>query len=77
MLRVERGNRHRRVGFEGIIRGNIFRPQFEPAFPAVAGVSKTINFETQVWQYLVVDDVVKKHGIRIEGVLRQNDAIIK
>lgn len=77
MLGIQRSDWHGGVGPHGIICRNVFGPQFQPALPAVGGVSKTVDFETQIRQYLVVDNVVQKHGIRVEGFLRQNDAIIK
>ena len=60
-----------------LIRGDVLGPQFEPAFPAVRAVSKAVDGKTQVGQDLVIDDIVKKYGIRVERFLRQYDAIIE
>jgi len=38
---------------------------------------QTIDLETQVRKYVIVDDVIEEYGIRIEGLFRQNYAIIK
>ena len=68
---------HGRVRADRLVRGGILRPQIEPASLLVRPVGKAVDGETQVRQNLVVDDIVKKHGIRIEGVLRQDDAIVE
>ncbi len=53
------------------------RPQLEPALPALCSVGETIDRQAQVGQHLVIDDIVKKHGIRVEGFLREDDAIVE
>ena len=77
MLGVELGNWHRRIGGRGIVRGLVLGPQFELAFLAFGRCGQAIDRKTQVGQNLVIDDVIKKYGVRVEGVLRQNDAILK
>lgn len=43
----------------------------------LAGISQTIYCQTKAWQDIVIDDVLEKHGIRIEGFPVQDDAFIK
>ena len=38
---------------------------------------QAIDFETQVGKHVVVDNVIKEYGIRVESFFRQDDAIIK
>jgi hypothetical protein len=47
-----------------------------PSF-LICSIGEAVDSETQVRQDLVIDDVVKKDGVRIEGFLRQDDAIIE
>jgi len=67
---------HGRIGLHRLIRGDIFRAEIKFAGPALSGLGQTVHSKRQVRQNLVIDDVFKKDGIRIEGVLRQNDAIV-
>ena len=76
LLRIELHGRHRGVGAHLLVRG-ILGSQFEPASPLVRSVGETIDSKAQVGKDLVIDDIVKKDGIRVEGILRQNDAIIE
>ena len=73
---AEGRDRHGRVGLGFVVCGNIFRPQLKPSFFAVPGFCQTVDGETQIRQHVVVDDVIVKHSIGVEGFLRQNDAII-
>lgn len=68
---------HRRVRADYLIRRYIFRAQIKPPGFLLARVGKPINGKTQIRQYIVIDDIVQEHGVRIERVLGQNDAIIK
>lgn len=68
---------HRRIGWQGFVRGNIFRSHFKLALFAVTRLSQTIDGKAKVWQHVVIDDVVEKHGVRIEGFFRQKHAIVK
>jgi len=68
---------HRRVGFDDFVRCYVLRTYIKFAGPALFGLSKTVNSETQVWQYLVINDVVEKYGVGVESILRQDDAIIR
>ena len=36
---------------------------------------QAIDGQAQVRQHLVIDDVVEEHGVRVEGFLRQDDAV--
>ena len=67
---------HGRIGMHCLIRGGIFRAQVKLSGPALSGLCQTVHRKTQVRQNFVVDDIFQKDGIRIEGVLRQDDAII-
>ena len=77
MLGVELGNWHSGISFVGVICSHVFRPHLQLTCLTIGRVGKTVDFETEVRQYLVVDNIVQKNGIRVEGFLRQNDAIIK
>ena len=77
LLGIELHCRQSRVGADLLVRSDVIRPQFEPASLLVRPVGKAVDGETQVRQNLVVDDIVKKDGIRVEGVLRQDDAIVE
>lgn len=66
LIRIECRNRHRRIGANDLVCGHIVRAQVETAFPCFPGFGQTINRETQVGQYVIIDDVVEKYGIRIE-----------
>ena len=68
---------HGRVRADLLVRGDILWPQLEPASLPVRSVGKAIDGKTQVRQNLVIDDIVKKDGIRVEGILRQDDAIVE
>jgi hypothetical protein len=56
---------------------NILGPQLESPSFLICSIGEAVDSETQVRQDLVIDDVVKKDGVRIEGFLRQDDAIIE
>jgi hypothetical protein len=60
-----------------LVCGNVLRPHLEPALPSLCSVGKAIDREAQVGQDLVIDDIVEKYGVRVEGFLRQDDAIIE
>jgi hypothetical protein len=60
-----------------VIGGNVFRPQLQATFPAFPGCRQAIYRETQIGQYILVDDVIEKHGIRVESFFRQDHAVIK
>lgn len=77
LLSTQRGDGHRRVGRLGIIRSKIFRAQFEIAFSPVSLLCQTIHGQTQVRQDVIVNDVIKKYGFRVERFFRQDDAIFK
>jgi hypothetical protein len=77
LLGIKLYGRQRGVRADLLIRGGVLGPHFEPAFPAVCSIRKTVDSKAQIRQDLVIDDIVKKHGIRIEGFLRQDDAIIE
>jgi hypothetical protein len=77
LLRVELYRGQRRIGAFRLIRGDVLGPQFQAGFTASDAVGKTIDCEAQVGQHVVIDDIVEKDGIRVEGVLRQDDAILE
>jgi hypothetical protein len=77
LLGIEFYRRQRRVRADRLIRGDILGPQFEPAFLPVCAIGQAVDSETQVRQDLVIDDIVKKYRIRVEGFLRQDDALIE
>jgi len=77
LFRIEFYGWQRRVGADLLVRGSILGPHLEPAPAAIGSVGQAIDRETQVRQDLVVDDIVEKYGIRVEGFLRQDDAIIE
>ena len=45
-----------------------------PAFP---GRRQAIDFESQVRQYVIIDDVIEEYGIGVKCVSRQDDAIVE
>jgi hypothetical protein len=67
----------RRVRADPLVCGNILGPQLESPSFLICSIGEAVDSETQVRQDLVIDDVVKKDGVRIEGFLRQDDAIIE
>lgn len=77
LLGTQAGNRHGRIRADDLVRGRVFRPQFELALLFLRGSRQAIDSQAQIRQYLIVDDVVEEYGIRVEGVLRQDNAIIK
>jgi len=77
LLGVELYCRQRRVGANLLVCGNILRPQLEPALPPLRCVRETIDRQAEVRQDLVIDDIVKKDGIRVEGFLREDDAVFE
>ncbi len=77
LLGIESYCRHCRVRADLVVRRNIFGPQLEPASPPVRPVGKAVDSKAQVGQNLVIDDIVHEDGIRVEGVLRQDDALIE
>ena len=77
LLGIELYRRQRRIGADLLGATSVFGPQFEPALPPVRCSGQAVYGETQVGQDPVIDDIVEKYGIRVEGLLRQDDAIIK
>ena len=69
--------RHGRIGRNRFICSNIFGTQFERSSLTIACVCESVNCETWARQNLVVDNVVEKYGIRIEGFLRQDYAFVE
>jgi hypothetical protein len=62
---------------DSLVFGNILGPQLESPSFLVCSIGEAVDSKTQVRQDLVIDDVVKKDGVRIEGFLRQDDTIIE
>ena len=77
LLGIELYCGHGRIRADLLVRSGILWPQVEPAPLLVRSVGKAIDGKTQVRQNLVIDDIVKKDGIRVEGFLRQDDAIVE
>jgi hypothetical protein len=77
LLRVELDGRQRCVGTGPVVCGKVLRPHLEHALPPLCSVGEAIDREAQVGQDFVIDDIVEKDGIRVEGFLRQDDAIIE
>lgn len=77
LLGIELDGRHGRIGAHLLVRGNVLGPQLQLSFALVRTIGKPVDREAQIGQYLVIDDVVQEYGIRIEGFLRQDDAIIE
>ena len=77
LLGIELYRRQRRVGADLLVGTSVLGPQFEPALPPVRRSGQAVHGETQVGQDPVIDDIVKKYGVRVEGLLRQDDAIIE
>ena len=74
---VEARRRHRRIGRDRIICGAFSGTHLQPAFATVGTICEAVYCQTEVRKDLIVDDVVEEYGIRVEGVLRQDDAIVK
>ena len=77
LLRVQLYRRQGSVRADLIVCSGIFGPQLEPSLASVCTIGEAVDCKTQVGQNLVIDDVVQEHGIRVEGLLRQDDAIIE
>lgn len=77
LFRIQSYRWQGRIGANLIVRGSILGPQLELSSTAIGSVGKAVDRETQVGQDLVVDDIVEKDGIRVEGFLRQDDAIVE
>ena len=76
-LRTERGIGYRRIGLPYVVGGQVLRPEIESALFTLPARRQSVDRQTQIGQHVVVDNVVEEHGIRIEGFLRQDDAIVK
>lgn len=76
-LGIENCHGHRRIRTRGLIRGNVLWSNVELAAFAFFGLSKPIDSEAQVRQYPLLDDVVQEYGVRVEGLFRQDDALIE
>ena len=77
LLGIELYGWQRRVGTNLFVGSHILRPQLQPALFPLCRVRQAIDRKTQVRQDLVVDDIFKKHGVRVESFLRQDDAIFE
>jgi hypothetical protein len=60
-----------------LVRSNILGPQLEGSALAITGFCKAIDREAQVWQHVIVNDVVEKNSVRVERLFRQDDAVIE
>lgn len=77
LIRIERSNRHSRIGFHGFVSGDVFRPQLESTIFRIAGFGQAIDGQSQAGKYIVVDNIVEEHGLRVERLRRQDYAIVK
>jgi hypothetical protein len=77
LLRVQLYGRQSSVRADLLVCSGILGPQLEPALASVCTIGEAVDSKAQVGQDLVIDDVVQEHGIRVEGLLRQDDAIIE
>ena len=57
--------------------GSFVRPQVQFAFLAIRFFCQSVDGEAQLRQYLIVNDVVQEHRVRIECVLIEDDAFIE
>lgn len=74
---IECCNRHCCRGRDRLIGGNVFGAQIELACRAFTWCVQAVDRKVQVWQHIIVDDVIEKYRVRVKGVLRQDDAVIK
>ena len=74
---LEYSHGHGGIGSDRLVRCSVFGTQLELPLLTFACRRKAVYFKTKVRKDIVIDDVVKKNGIRIEGFLRQDYAIIK
>lgn len=77
MLGIEGDDWHGCIGSSLGEGCRVLRAQLVLAFPALVGGRQAVYFETQVGQDSVINDVFKENRVRVEGFLRQDDAIIK
>jgi hypothetical protein len=77
LLGIEFYGGQRRVRADPLVCGSILRPQLEAALSPFRSIGEAIDRQAQVRQDLVIDDIVKKDGIRIEGFLREDDAVFE
>jgi len=63
------------IRLDFLIGSRVVGPQLKLSFLALRRRSQAINSEAQVRRNLIIDDIVVEYGVRIEGVLRQRDAV--
>jgi hypothetical protein len=68
---------HRRIRGDRIVGGIVVGSQLELSLAAIGPFCESVNREAEVREDFVVDDVVEEYRIRVEGVLRQDDTIVK
>src|SRR5690606_3566667 len=74
LLRVE-GCDRQGAGCGNELLHNIFWSQLQRTPGAPAGSGQAIDCEGKARQYLVVDDVLQEHCVRIESIRVQHDAV--
>lgn len=77
LSRFEHRYRHGRIRLDGLICRHVFRAQLQFPLPSFTRGSQAVHFQAQVRQDIIVDDVIEKDSIRVEGLLRQDYAVIK
>lgn len=77
LVRVEYGHRHRRVCADDLIGRNIFRAQLKAAFSRFRRFGEPVDFQTQIGKNVIINDIVKEHGVRVERFLVQYDAVVE
>ena len=71
---VQDSNRHCCRGQHCVV-GRIVGPQFHFLTPAVGRVGQSVDGQAEIRQHIIVNNVIKEYGVRIEGFLVQNDTI--
>jgi hypothetical protein len=77
LFRIELRGGQRRIWTGLVVGCHVFRTQLQLAFALVGAIGQAVNGEAQVRQNLVVDNIVQEYGIRVEGFLRQDDAVVE
>jgi hypothetical protein len=74
-IELRGGQRRIRTGL--VVGCGVFRTHLQLALALVGAISEAVDGEAQVRQNLVIDDIVEKNGIRVEGFLRQDDTVVE
>ena len=77
LIGAEGGDGHGRVRWNEIIRSHVFRTQLEFPLLSVARIRQAVHGQIGIRQYIVIDDVVEKNGVRIESLFREDYAVVE